>query len=67
MLKRTKMTNTFDTKIILHNYILYKGQPSYIIIFQVYLRIPLIFKDFPTGNGFLPSALQEICKYQGHP
>ena len=40
------MANTFDTKIILHNYILYKGPLSYIRIFPVYLRMALIFTDF---------------------
>ena len=37
------MTNTFDTKIILHNDILYS---SYIGIFPVDLGMPLIFTDF---------------------
>ena len=32
-------------KIILDNYISYYGQPSYIGIFPVYLRMPLIFRD----------------------
>ena len=51
ILQHTQMTNTFDTKIILHNYISYKRQPSYIGNFPVYLRMPLIFTDFPTGSG----------------
>ena len=51
ILKDTQMTNTFDTKIILHNYTLYKGESSYIGIFPVHLRMALIFTDFPTGSG----------------
>ena len=45
ILKHTQKTNTFDTKIILHNYILYKGQPSYIGIFPV--DVPDIYR-FPV-------------------
>ena len=45
------MTNTFDTKIILYNYILYQGQPSYIGILPVSLRMPLILNYFPTKIG----------------
>ena len=40
ILKHTQMTNRFHSKIILHNYILYQGQPSYIEMFPVYLRMP---------------------------
>ena len=45
------MTNTFNTKIIVHNYILYYGQLSYIGIFPVYSGMALIFTDIPTGSG----------------
>ena len=45
------MTNTIDSKIILHNCILYKGELNYIGNFSVYLRMALIFTDFPTGSG----------------
>ena len=46
------MIKTFDTKIILHSYILYKGEPSYVGTFPVYLRMALIFTDFPTGSEY---------------
>ena len=36
--------------------------PNYVGIFPV--RMSLIFTDFPTGSGFQPSAVLEICKYQ---
>ena len=39
----------------------------YIRIFPVYLRMALIFTNFPTGSGFQPCALLEICEYQRHP
>ena len=45
-IKRKQMTNTFDTKIISHNYILYWGELSYIGIFPVDLGMPLIITDF---------------------
>ena len=54
-------------KIILHNYILYKGDPTYIGTFPVNLRMALIFTDLPTGSGSAPCAVLEICKYQRHP
>ena len=38
--------NKFDSKIILHNYILNKGEPTYLGSFLVYL-MALIFTDFP--------------------
>ena len=43
-----------DSKIILHNYILYKGQPSYTGIFPVYLGMSPIYTDFQqcTWLGF---------------
>ena len=40
------MINTFDTKILLHNYILYSGDASYVGIFPVDLGMSLIFTDF---------------------
>ena len=39
-------TNIFDTKIILHNYILYYGELSYIGLFTVDLGMPMIITDF---------------------
>ena len=38
-------------KIVLHNYISYKADLTYIGSFPMYLRIDLIFTDFPTGSG----------------
>ena len=40
ILKHTQMTNTFETKIILHNYASHQGQLSYIEIFPVDLGMP---------------------------
>ena len=45
------MKKKFIPKIILHNYILYKGDPTYVGIFTVNLRMALIFTDLPTGSG----------------
>ena len=42
ILKHTEMTNTFDTKIILHSYILHLGEPSYNGIFPADLGLSLI-------------------------
>ena len=30
------------------------------------IRISLIFTDFPTGSGYQPCAILEICEYQSH-
>ena len=46
ILKHTQMTNTFDTKIILDNHILYQGVPRYVGIFPVDFGMPLKFTDF---------------------
>ena len=35
VLKHAEMTNRFDKKIILHNYMLYLGELSYVGIFKV--------------------------------
>ena len=67
ILKLKKKKKTFVPKIILHNYILYKGDPTYVAIFPVYLRMDLIFTDVPTGSGSPPCAVLEICKYLMHP
>ena len=40
------MVHKFDTKIMLPNYNLYYGEPSYIGIFPADLAIPQIFADF---------------------
>ena len=61
-----QITNTIDPKIILQNYILYWGESNYVGIFPVYLRIALIFTDFPTGSGSQACAFLEICDYQDH-
>ena len=67
ILKPTKTKKTFVPKIILHNYILHKGDLTYVVIFPVYLRMDLIFTDFPTGSGSPPGAVLDICKYLMHP
>ena len=61
ILKHKKIKKTFVPKIILHNYILYKGDPTYVAIFPVYVRMDLIFTDFPTGSGSPPCAVLENC------
>ena len=61
--KPTKMINAFDTKIILHNYISYKGGPSNIGICPVGLRMLLIFTDFQQWS----TSCWKICEYQSHP
>ena len=66
-LKFKKIKKTFFLKIILHNYILYKGDLTYMVIFPVYLRMDLIFTDFPTGSGSPLCVVLEICKYLMHP
>ena len=49
------MTDTCDIKIILHNYIFYEGEQSYIGIFSIILRDGLdIYRKW------------EICEYQEH-
>ena len=46
ILKSTKIKRTFVPKIILHNYILYKGDPAYVVTFPVDSRMHQIFTDF---------------------
>ena len=36
-------------------------------IYPVYLRMALIFTDFPTRRGSGPCVLLEIYEYQRHP
>ena len=62
ILKHKKIMKTFIPKIILHNYIFYKGDPTDVRTFQVKLRMALIFTDLPTGSGSAPCAVLEICK-----
>ena len=59
ILKHKKMKKTYIPKIILHNYILYKGDPTYVGTFPVNLRMARIFTDLPTGSGSAPCAHQE--------
>ena len=49
-LKARKIKKTFVPKIILNNYISYKGDLTYIRIFPVYLRIYPIFTGFSNGK-----------------
>ena len=55
------------SKIILHNYILYEGELSYVGIFPVYLGMPLIFTDFQQCTWLKPTFCWKICEYQSHP
>ena len=59
ILKHSQMINTFDTKIILHNYILYKGEPSYIGTFPVDLDA----SGFPTLHMVKTHPSVAILKY----
>ena len=52
---------TFVPKIILHSYILYKCDLTYIGICPVNLGMGLMFTDLPTGSGSSPGAVPEIC------
>ena len=45
-LKFKNIKKTFVPKIMLHNYILYKGNPTYMAIFPVDSRMHQIFTDF---------------------
>ena len=56
-----------DSKMILHNYILYWGEQSYIGIFPLYLRMALIFKDFLTGSGSQPCAVLKSVNIRAIP
>ena len=51
ILKHRKMKMTFIPKIILHNYILYKSDPTYVETFTVNLRMVLIFTDLQQEVG----------------
>ena len=59
--------NTIDSKIIIHNYISYWGDPSYVGIFPVDLGMPLIFTDFQQSTCLRPTSCWKICEYQRHP
>ena len=59
-LEAYSITSTYVSKIIRNYYILHKGEPNYIGIFPLYLRMALTFTDIPTGSG----ALLEISCYQ---
>ena len=65
ILKHKEMKKTYIPKIILHNYILHKGDPTYVGTFPVNLRMPLIFTDLPTGSGSAPCAVLEISILTG--
>ena len=53
--------------LTIKNYIVWLLRREINGIFQVYLRLALIFTDFPTGSGSQACALLEICEYQEHP
>ena len=65
ILKHKKTKKTLASKIIMHNYIIYKGDPTY--VFPVCLRVYMVFTDYPTGSGYSPCGVLEICKYLMHP
>ena len=67
ILKHTQMINTLDTKIILHNYILYSGELNYVGTFPVDLGASLIFTDFQQYTWLRSTPCWKICEYQGHP
>ena len=66
-LKHKKIKKTYITKIILHNYILYNGNPTYVETFPVDSGMPLIFTDFQHSTCCRPTSCWKICKYQSHP
>ena len=49
-LKIKKIKKTFVPKMILHNYILYKGDPTYMEIFPVDSGMHQIFTDFQQST-----------------
>ena len=55
-----KNKKDISQKIILHNYVLYKGDPTYVGTFPVNIRMTPIFTDFPTEIGSAPHAALEI-------
>ena len=54
------MKKTYISKIIVHNYILYKGDLTYIETFPVDSGMPLIFTDFQHSK-WCRSTGQEFC------
>ena len=62
-----KIKKIFIRKIILHNYILCKGNLTYVRTFPVKLRIALIFTDFPTGSGSAPVLCWKSVNIRGIP
>ena len=67
ILKHKTMEKTYIPKIILHNYILYKGDPTYIGTLPVDSGMPLIFTDFQHSTWCRPTSCWKICEYQSHP
>ena len=67
ILKHKKMKKTYIPKIILHNYILYKGDPTYVRTFPMDSVMPLIFTDFQQSTWCRPTSCWKICEYQSHP
>ena len=65
-MKFKKIKKTFVLKIILHNYILYKGDPTYVAIFPVDSGMHQIFTDggdpLPVGKSV---NIRSILRYTG--
>ena len=60
ILKHKKMKKTYIPKTILHNYILYKGDLTYIGTFPVNSWMPLIFTDFQHSTWCRPISCWKI-------
>ena len=56
ILEHKLITNTAESKIIQHNYILYQGEPNYVGNIAVYLGMPLIFTDFQQCTQLRPTS-----------
>ena len=67
ILKHKKMKKTYIPKIILHNYILYKGDPTYVGTFPVDSGMPLILQISSTAHGAdpLPVGRSVNIKFTG--
>ena len=66
-LKFKQIKKTFVPKIILDNYILYKGDPTYVTISPVDSGMHQIFTDFQHSTWWWPTSCWKICEYQIHP
>ena len=67
ILKYKKIKKTYITKIILHNYILHKGNLTQVGTFPVDSEIHLIFTDFQRSTWCRPNFLLENLWISFHP